>query len=302
MQPIHTFTVVPKLPARLQCLHELAYNLFWAWDREAIELFRRLDRDLWETTNHSPVQMLGRISQTQLEATAEDDSFIAHMDRVYSNFKAYMNGESPTWYEKNYGDHLQPCIAYFSAEFGITDCMPIYSGGLGVLAGDHLKSSSDLGLPLIGIGLLYQQGYFRQYLNADGWQQESYPNNDFYNMAVEQELREDGTPVTVTLEYPDGPVTAQIWRVQVGRVSLFLLDTNIPANSRPDDRDITDQLYVADREMRLRQEIMLGIGGVKALETLGIEPMVYHMNEGHSAILVLERIRHLISEHGLSFD
>jgi len=302
MQPIHTFTIVPTLPERLQCLSEIAYNLFWAWDHETIDLFRRLDRDLWESTYHSPIRMLGSISQSQLEAMAEDDSFIAHMDRVYKNLKEYMATETPTWYEKTYGADSRPYVAYFSAEFGITECMPIYSGGLGVLAGDHLKSASDLGLPMVGVGLLYQQGYFSQYLNADGWQQESYPDNDFYNMAVELERREDGTPVTITIDYPDGPVVARIWRAQVGRVALFMLDTNIPDNCRPEDRDITDQLYVADREMRLRQEVMLGIGGVRALEAMGVEPVVYHMNEGHSAFLALERICHLISGHGLSFS
>jgi len=300
MQPIRTFTVVPALPSGLQCLREIAYNLHWAWERETIDLFRRLDRDLWEATYHNPVQMLGSIAQSQLEAVEEDDAFIAYMDRVYSNFKEYMAMTAPTWYEKTYGKDTKPCIAYFSAEFGITDCMPIYSGGLGVLAGDYLKSASDLGLSLVGVGLLYQQGYFRQYLNADGWQQESYLDNDFYNMAVELERHEDGTPITITVEYPTGPVTAQIWRAQVGRVALFMLDTNIPANTRPEDRDITDQLYSDDQ--RIRQEMMLGVGGVRALDALDIHPVVYHMNEGHSAFLALERICRLISEHGLSFS
>jgi starch phosphorylase len=300
MQFIRTFTIMPSLPPRLQCLREIAYNLYWSWEREAIDLFRRLDRDLWESTRHNPVQMLGSIAQSQLEALAEDDAFIAYMDRVYSNFKDYMAMTAPTWYEKTYGKGTKAQVAYFSAEFGVTDCIPIYSGGLGVLAGDHLKSASDLGLSLVGVGLLYQQGYFRQYLNADGWQQESYPDNDFYNMPVELERHEDGTPITITVEYPTGPVTAQIWRAQVGRVALFMLDTNIPANPRPEDRDITDQLYSDDQ--RIRQEMMLGIGGVRALDALGIHPVVYHMNEGHSAFLALERICRLISQHGLSFD
>jgi len=300
MRPICTFTIAPALPPRLQCLREIAYNLYWAWEHEAIDLFRQLDRDLWEATYHNPAQMLGNIAQSQLEAIVEDDAFIAYMDRVYGNFKEYMATTAPTWYEKTYGKDTKPCIAYFSAEFGITDCIPIYSGGLGVLAGDYLKSASDLGLSLVGVGLLYQQGYFRQYLNADGWQQESHPDNDFYNMAVKLEQHEDGTPVTVTVEYPTGPVTAQIWRTQVGRVALFMLDTNIPANSRPEDRDITDQLY--SNEQRIRQEMMLGIGGVRALDALGIHPVVYHMNEGHSAFLALERICRLMSKNGLSFS
>jgi len=302
MKPIRTFTIISALPAKLQPLREIAYNLFWAWDHETIDLFRRLDRDMWEMTEHSPVQMLGSIAQPVLEAAANDDAFVAHMNRVHNNLQEYTAGEAPTWYERTYGKDSKPCIAYFSAEFGITDCMPIYSGGLGVLSGDHLKSASDLGTPLVGVGLLYQQGYFRQYLNADGWQQESYPENDFYNMAVELERHEDGTPVTVTVEYPAGPVKAQIWRVRVGRVTLFLLDTNTPDNHRSEDRKITNQLYVADREMRICQEVMLGIGGMRALSALGIQPVVYHMNEGHSAFLALERIARLKAEQGFSFD
>lgn len=301
MRPIRTFTIVPSLPDRLQCLRDIAYNLFWAWDHEIIDLFRRLDRDLWESTYHSPVQMLGNISQSKLEAAAEDDAFIAYMDGICEKLKKYMKPTTLTWYEKTYGEDQDLIVAYFSAEFGITDCMPIYSGGLGVLSGDHLKSASDLGLPLVGVGLLYQKGYFQQYLDANGWQQESYPDNDFYNMAVELERHEDRAPVTITVDYPDGPVTAQIWRAQVGRVPLIMLDTNIPANSRPEDRNITDQLYAPGQETRIRQEIMLGIGGVRALRALGIQPMVYHMNEGHSAFLALERICRLLAESNLSF-
>ncbi|MFC1716375.1 alpha-glucan family phosphorylase [Candidatus Poribacteria bacterium] len=301
-KPIRTFTVVPTLPPRLQNLRDIAYNLFWAWNYESIDLFRRLGRELWEETGHNPVHMLGSITQSELERLAEDDAFLGHMDRVHGDLQEYMQVSEPCWYEGEYGKRSEPCIAYFSAEYGITDCMPMYSGGLGVLAGDHLKSASDLGVPLVGVGLLYQQGYFSQYLNADGWQQELYPENDFYNMAIELEQHEDGTPVTVSVDYPTGTAKAQIWRVQVGRVALFLLDTNIPDNPRPEHRDITDQLYVADREMRLRQEILLGIGGVRALAALGINPAVYHMNEGHSAFLALERICRLKDEHVLSFD
>jgi len=301
VRPIRTFTVVPTLPPGLQGLRKIAYNLFWAWDRESIDLFRRLDRDLWESADHNPVQMLGSIEQSRLKALEEDDAFLAHMGKVNASLEEYL-ATSPTWYEKTYRKDRKPFAAYFSAEYGITDCMPMYSGGLGILSGDHLKSASDLGLPLVGIGLLYQQGYFRQYLNSDGWQQESYPDNDFYNMAVELERHEDDTPITITVEYPTGPVKAHIWRAQLGRVPLFMLDTNILDNSRPEDRDITDQLYVADRDMRIRQEILLGIGGVRALDALGIDPIVYHMNEGHSAFLALERICKLKDKYGISFD
>ena len=299
MRPIHTFTVVPSLPGNLNVLRELAFNLRWSWDHETIELFRRLDRNLWEETGHNPVLLLSRIRQEQLEDAASDAGFMAHYERVGRNLTDYLNDKS-TWYRKVYGGDDNVLIAYFSAEFGLTECLPIYSGGLGILAGDHLKSASELGLPLVGVGLLYQQGYFRQYLNADGWQQESYPFNDFYNMPIELEQREDGSPLTVEVAYPGRKVTAQIWRVQVGRVPLYLLDTNIEANRR-EDQDITDQLYGGDKEMRVKQEMMLGIGGMEALAALNLQPTVCHMNEGHSAFLALERIRRLMETHGLSF-
>lgn len=298
MRPIHTFTITPKLPDRVQGLKEVAYNLLWSWNNDSIDLFRRLDADLWEETGHNPVRMLGMVRQERLEEAAQDDAFLAHMDRVGENLKSYRNAAS--WYSKH-GEQKDGCMAYFSTEFGITECMPFYSGGLGVLAGDYLKSASDLGIPIVGVGLLYQQGYFHQYLNADGWQQESYPENDFCSMPIQLENDKAGHPVKIQVEYPTGPVTARIWRAQIGRVPLYLLDTNIPENPKPEDRDITDRLYGGDQEVRIRQEIMLGIGGLRALEALGIVPTVYHMNEGHSAFLVLERIRRLMMAHSLTF-
>ncbi|MGD8626817.1 MAG: alpha-glucan family phosphorylase [Anaerolineae bacterium] len=299
MRPSHTFQVIPSLPARLARLRDLAHNLWWSWNHEAINLFRRLDRDLWEETHHNPVLMLGKIRQERLERMAEDDGFVAHCERVWREFDRYMSAES-TWYQKAYGRDGAAQIAYFSAEFGLTESLGIYAGGLGILAGDHLKSASDLGLPFIGVGLLYQQGYFRQYLNPDGWQQESYPDNDFYNLPLILERQLSGAPLTVEVDYPDRVVIAQVWRAQVGRVPLYLLDTNIEGN-RPEDRDLTDQLYGGDDDMRIRQEIMLGIGGIRALKALEIEPTVYHMNEGHSAFLALERIRLLMEDQELSF-
>ena len=299
MRPVQTFTILPSLPEGLERLRELAYNLWWCWHMEAIDLFRRLDRDLWEETGHNPVLMLGRVEQEKLERASRDEAFRAYMERVLGDFDRYMECQT-TWYQEKYGPSEGPAIAYFSAEFGLTDCIPNYSGGLGILAGDHLKSASDLGLPLVGVGLLYQQGYFRQYLSADGWQLERYPLNDFYTMPLQLERHQDGTPVTIEVGYPGHRIKAQIWRVQIGRVPLFLLDTNIEANC-PEDRDITDQLYGGDTEMRIRQEMVLGIGGIRALKALGIRPLVCHMNEGHSAFLALERIRLLMEEHGLSF-
>ncbi|NJL85892.1 MAG: glycosyltransferase family 1 protein [Leptolyngbyaceae cyanobacterium SM1_1_3] len=299
MRPIRTFNVTPSLPARLEPLRNLAYNLHWDWDFGTIDLFRRLDLDLLESSRYNPVLVLGSISQNRLQEAAEDEGFLAQMDRAAQRLEDYL--QERIWYKKN---RKQPVpderYAYFSMEFGLTSCMPVYSGGLGVLAGDHLKSASDLGLPLVGVGLLYQEGYFAQYLNADGWQQERYPISDFYNMPLHLERHADGSELRIGVDYPDRTVYARVWRVQVGTVPLYLLDTNIEPNS-PYDQDICDRLYGGDIDMRIHQEIMLGIGGVRMLKALGLLPTVYHMNEGHSAFLALERICMLMNETDLSF-
>ena len=247
-----------------------------------IELFRRLDSDLWESTGHNPVRMLGIVDQAPFEAAATDDSFLAHLDRALGQLRGYVSSPS-TWFQRTFGNARDLLVAYFSAEFGMTECLSIFAGGLGVLAGDHLKSASDLGLPLVGVGLLYQQGYFRQYLNQAGWQQEAYEDNDFHNLPLNPVHDPDGLPLSGG-GFRRRRVSAQVWRAQVGRVPLYLLDTNIRQN-QPEDRDITDQLYGGDREMRIKQEIVLGIGGYRALDALGFSPTVYHMNEGHSAFL-----------------
>jgi glycogen phosphorylase len=299
MQPIRTFNVSPSLPAPLAPLPKLAYNLYWDWNIEIKDLFRRLDRDLWETTRHNPVAMIAQVSQDRLQEAATDDGFLAHMDRATHALENYLT--SRDWYKKHHSPGTEkPCFAYFCAEFGLVDCLPIYSGGLGVLAGDHLKSASDLGMPLVGVGLLYQEGYFAQYLNADGWQQERYPINDFYNMPLHLEKQADGSELRIAVEYPKRVVYARVWRVQVGTVPLYLLDTNIEPNS-PYDQDITDALYGGDLDIRIHQEIMLGIGGFRALQALGYQPSVYHMNEGHSGFLILERLRLLMQKEKLSF-
>ncbi len=299
MQPIKTFTIIPQLPEALTPLRKIAYNLWWTWDHDAIEMFHRLDRDLWEETGHNPIKLLALVSQDRLKSRAEDDGYVAHMQRVEKKLEHYLKGK--TWFEKEHGNHQEVKYAYFSAEFGLTECMQNYSGGLGVLAGDHLKSASELGLPLIGVGLLYQQGYFHQYLNADGWQGELYPDNDFHNMPIQLQRDEKDAPVIIEIDYPGRKVSAQIWRVQVGRIFLYLLDTNIPIN-REGDREITDELYGGDEEKRIQQEIILGIGGYRALKAMGMKPDVYHMNEGHSAFLALERIRCHIEDFNLNFD
>jgi len=300
MKPIRTFTVSPSIPEKLTPLKELAYNLCWTWNHATIELFRRLDSELWEKCYHNPVLMLGTIDQHILESKLDDEGFMSHLSGVYTYYQQYLNANS-TWFSRSYGHDLKVYTAYFSAEFGITECLSIFAGGLGVLAGDHLKSASDLGVPLVGVGLLYQEGYFRQYLNEAGWQQELYEENDFYNLPLLPEQKPDGTPLKIAIPFPGRTVFAQVWRAQVGRVPLLLLDTNIPENNS-EDKKITHQLYGGDLEMRIKQEIVLGIGGFQALGKLGIQPTVFHMNEGHSAFLSLELIRFLMKKYGLTFN
>ena len=298
MRPLRTFTIEPSLPADLKPLMTVARNLWWCWHGDAQDLFRRLDPEAWEAVGHNPVALLGRISQARLGELAEDRGFLAHLERVHREMQDYI--ENPGWWAATHDRATEPVVAYFCAEFGLSECIPIYSGGLGVLAGDHLKAASDLDFPLVGVGLLYQQGYFRQRLNADGWQLELFPRNDFHNMPVELVRGQDGGPLTLDVDMPDRQAKAHVWKTQVGRITLFLMDTNVSEN-RPEDRQITAQLYGGDQEMRIRQEVLLGIGGVRLLKALGYDPKVYHMNEGHSAFLSLERIRILMAERGLSF-
>lgn len=296
MRIVQRFGVAPRLPDELAPLRDIAANLWWSWNHEAIDLFRRMDPDRWEVAEGNPVRLLGEIDQARLNALADDDGFIAHLGRVREAMRKYV--ESPRQYPDREG---QGTIAYFSAEFGLSECVPMYSGGLGVLAGDHLKSASDLGLPLVGVGILYREGYFRQYLNPDGWQGEYYPQNDFFNMPVYWVHGDKGEPVAFEFRhYPQRPVKVQVWRIDVGRVPLYLMDTNLPEND-PADREITAQLYGGDWEMRLRQEMLLGIGGLQMLGELGIDPTVCHLNEGHSALLALERRRRLMEKTGCSF-
>lgn len=304
IKPIATINVIPNIPPSLERLRELAYNLRWSWDHETIALFRRLDRDLWEATGRNPIWMLGRLSQEQLQQAATDEAFLAHLDRVCTSFDNYMDANASTWYTRHYGPRPEkPTIAYFSTEFGLTECLRNYSGGLGILSGDHMKSASDLNLPLVGVGILFQEGYFSQYLNADGYQQEAYPINDYPNQPVRKVLDKSGKPILVQLPLPGRILCAQIWHVQVGRVPLYLLDTNIPENLLPEDRNLTDRLYGGDRRTRIRQELLLGVGGLQALHLLGIDPQVCHMNEGHSAFLGLERIRLMLEKTpGLTFE
>jgi len=302
VRPVARVKVAPKLPRQLERLHELAYNLRWAWEHETIALFRRLDQELWEQTHHNPVWMLGRLGQERLTALVDDSSFMAHYERVCRSFDEYMSSQN-SWYTDQYG-HLNrhPTIAYFSMEFGLTECLQNYSGGLGVLSGGHLKSASDLNIPLIGVGLLYQEGYFQQYLTPDGWQQESYPINDYVNLPVTLQTDAEGKPIQISVPLPGRELYAQIWKVQVGGVSLYLLDSNVEDNAWEEDRNLTDRLYGGDRRTRIRQEILMGIGGIRSLRALGIQADIFHMNEGHSAFLLLERMRNYMHEGHLSFE
>ena len=292
---ISTYTVKPKLPSALKPLEEIARNLWLSWNFDAVQLFIRLDYDAWLQSSQSPVRTLGMVSQERLAEMAKDDSYLAALNEVYRRFLKYKGAE--TWYRGSKRD----VVAYFSMEYGMDVSFPIYSGGLGMLSGDHMKTSSDMGLPLVGIGLLYRQGYFRQYLNADGFQQETYPENDWYNMPVERKTNKKGEPIKITVDLAGRQATAQIWEVKVGRSSLYLLDTNIDENS-PDIRNVTATLYGGDKETRIQQEILLGIGGIRALRALGINPAATHMNEGHSAFLGLERIREIMTEKKFNFE
>lgn len=293
IRPQREFLVQPALPPTLSRLSELAHNLLWVWDRDVRGMFRRLDPVEWRGSSHNPVRMLGQVSQATLEKAAADPRFVAMYNKACEKVDAYMAHTPPA---------DGKLIAYFSMEYGIAECLPVYSGGLGVLSGDHLKAASDLAMPLVGVGLLYQKGYFRQSLNPDGWQLEKSPDNDFYTLPIKPVTLADGGELCVDIPMPGADIKAKVWVIQVGRVKLFLLDTNIPQNSNSDARDITDQLYGGDSHTRIRQEIVLGIGGLRALRAMGYEPTVYHMNEGHSAFLAIERIRRLMSHHALSFD
>ncbi len=300
MQPLHTFNVVPKLPAALEPLRDLVFNLWWTWEPDARKLFRHLDPQLWHKTNHNPLRMLQLSRQARLDEVARDDDFLREMRAVSAKLKAYL--ERPDTYAKLRPDSplAKGPVAYFSAEYGFHESFPNYSGGLGILSGDHCKSASDLGLNFIAVTLLYKQGYFRQQIGKDGWQDSVGLNQNFSHLALADALDKEGRALFVGVDILGRTVRAKVWKLRVGRITLYLLDTDVPENSE-DDRQITAQLYGGDAEMRIKQEILLGVGGVHALSAKGIVPSVYHMNEGHSAFLSLERIRRRVQEDGLDF-
>jgi starch phosphorylase len=302
---IHRYEVQPRVPAELSPLAALAKNLWWSWNESARDLFARIDPELYERVSENPIAVLTRAPQERLDALAKDPGYLADLARIHAELAAYLSRE--TWFDRTYrGTPLGGAnLAYFSMEFGLHESVPVYSGGLGVLAGDHLKSASDLGLPLVGVGVAFSLGYFRQSLDHEGWQTERYPPNDWHDLPVSPVNDDAGKRVTISVSLPAGGgvrgVALQAWRVDVGRVPLYLLDANLPENA-PEDRGLTNTLYGGDKNHRIRQEILLGVGGVRFLEALGIRPSVCHMNEGHSAFLALERVRQLMTSAGAPFD
>ncbi len=286
------------LPRRIKRLTELSYNLWWVWNPIAQRLYNHIDNNLWEKVNHNPIRLLREASRPVLNAASQDPLYLELYDRVFAEFDTYL-ARKDTWYGKTYPNQ-QKQIAYFSMEFGLHETLPIYSGGLGVLSGDHLKETSDIGLPLVGVGLLYTEGYFSQRISEDGWQEAINNPLDFANLPLNLVLKEDGSELTIQVDFPDGPVQCRIWEVRVGRTPLYLLDTNTDANN-PVLRQLTTRLYWSDVNLRIMQEVVLGVGGVRALRALGFNPSVWHMNEGHAAFMVVERARELV-QTGLTFE
>lgn len=293
MAHLQTFRVLPDIPEPLSFLEVLSRNIWWCWQYDAVDLFRRIDPGLWNLAGRNPIVFLTYIPQKRLEELARDNSFLSHQARVQENYDKLICARLK---EQESILIKRDVIAYFSMEFGIHESIPLFAGGLGILAGDHLKAASDLELPLLGVGLLYRQGYFRQFLNQDGWQQEDYPETDFYQLPADRAVDSEGDEIRVSVAGPEGKIQAAVWRINVGCVPLILLDTNLPENSK-EIRDITSKLYIGEERMRIAQEMVLGIGGMRALAAIGIEPSVCHMNEGHSAFSSLERLARIMSTH-----
>ncbi|MBI5830416.1 MAG: alpha-glucan family phosphorylase [Chloroflexi bacterium] len=288
-----------SLPRRIHRLADLAYNVWWSWNPPALRLFSELNTQQWHKVNHNPVKLLRTIERKHLNAALADSHYLDNYDRVMAAFDSYLADER-TWYAATFPEIQDHAVAYFSTEFGLHESLPIYAGGLGVLSGDHSKEASDLGLPFVGVGFIYQQGYFRQHITEDGWQEAYWETLESADLPIRPARTADGEDVIVEVELPGRKVQARVWVIRVGRVPLLLMDTNVPANS-PADRDLTARLYSNDLDVRITQEIVLGIGGVRALRAMGIRPRVWHMNEGHSAFIILERIAEKV-QTGMSFD
>ncbi len=281
------------LPKRLSRLSELAYNLWWTWHPQAGRAFSRVDSDLWERLGHNPILFLREVGRPRLGLAAKNKEYLSLYDEVFADFDAYMNA-TETWTSRNHPELNGRPIAYFSMEFGLHETLPIYSGGLGVLAGDHLKEASDLGLPLVGVGFMYAQGYFSQRISEDGWQEAINNTLDFNNLPAIQVFDEEGNRVCVDVEFPDRTVSLGLWEIRVGRIPLYLLDSNLDPNT-DSDKLLTARLYWSDLDRRVMQELLLGVGGVRMLRALGYNPSVWHMNEGHAAFLTLERAREFVA-------
>ena len=281
-----------NLPKRLSRLGEFVYNLWWTWHPEATRAIGRLDYDLWERLGHNPIRFLREIGRARLDQAAQDDDYLAIYDGIFSDFDLYFSTDKP-WAVRTHPELTNHPIAYFSMEYGLHETLPIYSGGLGVLAGDHLKEASDLGLPLVGVGFMYAEGYFTQRISEDGWQESINNLLKYDDLPVLPVTTENGKRMTVEVEFPDRVISLKIWEVRVGRVPLYLLDSNVDPNSDA-DKNLTARLYLSNLDQRIMQEVLLGIGGVRALRALGYNPSVWHMNEGHAAFLTLERARELV--------
>ena len=300
MYVFNRITVNPQLPKRIEKLSEISNNLWWSWNTEFLRLFQKIDKDLWEESEKNPVKFLKRVSQEKLDNASKNAMFLKEYDKLVDNFENYMKSKN-TWFSNKYLENKNDLIAYFSAEYGLDETIPIYSGGLGILSGDHLKSASDLGIPLVAVGLLYKNGYFHQKINGYGGQETEYNNIDLYDLPINAVKDQNGEDLIIYVKFPKRRLYLKVWQINVGRVKLYLLDSDIEKNNE-EDRDVTLRLYGGDQEMRIRQEIVLGMAGVNLLRTLGLKPTVYHMNEGHSAFLTLEIIKNTIKEKQVSFD
>ncbi len=297
MRLLQTYQVFPDIPEPLMFLETLSRNLWWCWNQNAVELFRRINPRLWEASGHNPTVFATLIPQERFEELANDDSYLAHLKQVHDRYENRIMQET----DRETPWDREETVAYFSMEFGIHETLPLFAGGLGILAGDHLKAASGMKMPLVAVGLRYRQGYFHQYLDKDGWQQETYPETDLYHLPLSKQKDADGHDLVIHVPFDGQEILALVWKIRVGRIPLFLLDTNLTENT-PETRDITARLYSGEEQVRLAQEVLLGIGGMRALEALGIHPTVCHLNEGHCAFVGIERLRQIMTRHHIDLE
>ncbi len=300
MYIFNRITVTPQLPKRIDNLGKIANNLWWSWNTEFLKLFKEIDIDLWEKVEKNPVKFLKLVSQERLENASQNQMFLKEYDKINNNFEGYMNSKN-TWFSKEYPNNKNDLIAYFSAEYGLDEILQIYSGGLGILSGDHLKSASDLGIPLVAVGLFYKSGYFHQKINGYGDQETEYRTIDGNILPIQMVKDKKGNDLIIFVKFPKGKLYLKVWQINVGRVKLYLLDSDIDENLE-EYKGVTKTLYGGDQEMRIQQEIVLGMAGTNLLKVLGLNPTVYHMNEGHSSFLILELIKTIMNEKKVSFD